>query len=82
MGGTSQVNDLVQLLSNAQNDKQRQDIEAALLAISGRLGKDCAQALVPLTHNPDSAVRKVALHALASAGGPDALAAVKMAVRG
>jgi HEAT repeat protein len=80
MGGTSQVNDLVQLLSSAQNDKQRQDIEAALLAISGRLGKDCAPALVPLTHNPDSAVRKVALHALASAGGPDALAAVKMAV--
>jgi HEAT repeat protein len=80
IGKTDQVNDLVTLLPSAQSEKQRQDIEAALLAISGRLGNSCAQYLVPLTHNQDATVRKVALHALASAGGPDALAAVKMAV--
>ena len=80
VGTASQVNDLVQLLSTAQNDKQRQDIETALLAISGRVGSSCAQSLVPLVHNQDPAVRKAALHALASAGGPDALKAVTMAV--
>jgi HEAT repeat protein len=80
IGKIGQVNDLVTLLSSAQNEKQRQDVEAALLAISGRVGNSCAQYLLPLIHNEDLAVRKVALHALASAGGPDALAAVKAAV--
>jgi HEAT repeat protein len=80
IGSTSQVNDLVQLLSKAQNEKQRQDIEGALLAISGRVGNGCVQSLLPLTHNQDVAVRKVALHALAAAGGSEALKAVKGAV--
>lgn len=80
IGGTGQVNDLVTLLSAAQNEQQRQDIEAALLAISGRMGTGCAQYLVPLVQNQDSSVRKVALHALASAGGSDALTAVSTAV--
>ena len=80
IGGTGQVNDLVASLSAAQNEQQRQDIEAALLAISGRLGHGCAQYLVPLAQNQDSSVRKVALHALASAGGSDALTAVSSAV--
>jgi HEAT repeat protein len=80
IGNASQVNDLVQLLSTAQNEKQRQDIEAAMLAISGRVGSPCVQYLAPLTRNQDSAVRKAALHALASAGGPDALTAVTRAV--
>ena len=80
IGGTGQVNDLVGSLSAAQNEQQRQDIEAALLAISGRLGNGCAQYLVPLAQNQDSSVRKVALHALASAGGSDALTAVCSAV--
>jgi HEAT repeat protein len=80
MGNANQVNDLVQLLPTAQDDKQRQDIEAALMAISGRVGSPCAQYLVPLTHNSDSTVRKAALHALASAGGPDALTAVTLAL--
>src|SRR5262249_43296495 len=47
---------------------------------SGRVGSPCVQYLAPLTHNQDSAVRKASLHALASAGGPDALNAVKLAV--
>jgi HEAT repeat protein len=80
IGGAGQVSDLVHLLPSAQNEQQRQDIEAALLAISGRVGAPCAQYLVPLTHDQDTAVRKAALHALASAGGPDALKAVTLAV--
>ena len=80
IGKASQVNDLVKLLASAQNDKERQDIEAALLAISSRTGNESAQALVPLSRNQDPSIRKVALHALASAGGPDALSAVKAAV--
>jgi HEAT repeat protein len=80
IGNTGQVNDLVVLLSTAKNEQQRQDIETALLAISGRIGAGCVQYLVPLAQNQDSSVRKVALHALASAGGPEALAAVSSAV--
>ena len=80
LGGTSQIDELVKVLSNAQNDRQRQDIETALLAISGRVGNGCTQYLLPLVHNQDSSVRKVGLHALASAGGSDALTAIKMAV--
>jgi HEAT repeat protein len=79
LGGTSQVSDVVKLFSTAQNEKQRQDLEGALLAISGRLGSSCATSLLPLAHSSDSAVRKVALHALASAGGSEALVAVKQA---
>lgn len=80
IGGANQVNELVNLLSTAQNAKQRQDIEQALLAISGRLGESSTHYLLPLAHNEDSSVRKVALHAFASAGGSEALTAVKRAV--
>ncbi len=80
LGGTAQVNDLVKLFSSAQDERQRQNLEDALLAISARLGNSCGQSLLPLAHSSDAAVRKVALHALASAGGPDALMAVRQAV--
>lgn len=80
LGGAAQVNDLVKLFSGASDDRQRQSLEDALLAISGRLGSACAPSLLPLAHQAEPAVRKVALHALASAGGPEALMAVKQAV--
>ena len=53
----------------------------ALLAISGRTGAHSVPALLPLARNDDSALRIIALHVLASAGGPDALAAVQAAVQ-
>jgi HEAT repeat protein len=81
IGGPGQVNDLVTLISAAKDPKQHQDVEEALLAISGRLGKDCTPALLPLLRSGDASVRKVALHALAAAGGPEALAAVGGAVQ-
>ena len=52
----------------------------ALLAISGRSGARAVPALLPLAQNSDSALRIIALRVLASAGGPDALGAVKSAV--
>ena len=80
IGTAAQVNDLVQLLATAQNERQRQNAESALLAISSRVGTGCVQPLLPLVHNPDAGVRKVALHALAAAGGPEALRTVCIAV--
>ena len=53
----------------------------ALLAISGRTGARSVPPVLPLARNDDSALRIIALHVLASAGGPDALAAVKAAVQ-
>jgi HEAT repeat protein len=80
LGNESCAPDLVGLLQESQNPKERGDIEMALLAISGRTGVRSVPALLPLAHNDDSAVRIIALRLLASAGGPDALAAVKAAV--
>jgi HEAT repeat protein len=80
IGGTGQINDLVQLMSSAQNEKQREDLEGALLAISSRIGSACVPSLLPLENNPDIAIRKAGLHALAAAGGPEALKTVEAAV--
>jgi HEAT repeat protein len=80
VGGTGQINDLVTLLSSTPEEKQRDEIETALLAISSRGGNGGAQNLLPLLQNQDSSVRKVALHALASAGGPAALEAIQRSV--
>jgi hypothetical protein len=68
------------LLSKTQDTKERADIEIALIALSGRAGSACVQHLVPITKGGDSAVRVIGLHALAAAGGPDALAAIRSSV--
>jgi HEAT repeat protein len=80
LGSDAQAADLVQLLQATPNPKERADIEMALLAIIGRSGTRSVPALLPLARNDDSALRIIALHVLASAGGPDALAAVGAAV--
>ncbi len=67
---------LVELMQESSSAKERGDIEAALLGIIGRTGARCVPALLPLAHNDESALRIIALRLLASAGGPDALAAV------
>src|SRR5207244_7223852 len=54
--------------------------EMALIGICGRNGSACVKSLQPLTQHSDSALRNIALHVLATAGGPDALAAVKSAL--
>jgi HEAT repeat protein len=80
LGDDKQVAGLVRLLQSTQSPKERADIEMALLAITGRSGARAVPPLLPLMQNSDSALRIIALRVLASAGGPDALAAVKSAV--
>jgi HEAT repeat protein len=76
LGEAPQAADLVKLLGRTQNSKERADLEAALIAISGRTGARCVPNLMPLARSSDSALRLIALQALAAAGGPEALAAV------
>jgi HEAT repeat protein len=80
LGSDAQAAHLVGLLQESRSAKEREDVEMALLAIIGRTGARSVPALLPLAHNSDSALRIIALRLLASAGGPDALAAVKAAV--
>jgi len=79
VGGEAQVADLVGLLQKTKDAKERSEIETALLSISGRIGPGCSQNLKTLAANSDSGLRIVALHALASAGGAEALACVAAA---
>jgi HEAT repeat protein len=80
LGGEKQAADLVRVLQKTQDTKEQAGIERALMAISARAGAACVQHLTPLAKSGESALRVIALHALACAGGPDALAAVKSAI--
>ncbi|PYJ06398.1 MAG: hypothetical protein DME25_06770, partial [Verrucomicrobia bacterium] len=80
LGNDKQTADLVRLLLKAQSSKDREDLETALIAIVGRSGTNCVPHLLPLAQSEDAALRTIALHALAGAGGPVALEAVKAAV--
>jgi HEAT repeat protein len=77
IGGPKEATALVALVEKSQDVKGRDELEAALLAISGRLGASCVPQLLPLMQSADPAVRVVGLHVLASAGGTPALAAVR-----
>jgi len=79
LGDDKQVADLTRVLQKA-DAKERADIEKALLKISGRGGEACVPPLMPLARSGDAALRVIALHALACAGGPGALAAVQAAL--
>jgi HEAT repeat protein len=80
LGHDREATDLVRLLQNNQGAKERADIETALVALSSRSGSRCVPNLLPLEQSDDPSVRIIGLHVLASAGGPDALAAVKSAL--
>ena len=80
IGQERHLADLTRLLARTEAPKERADIEAALLAISGRQGASSVQHLLPLAQNGDPALRVIALHDLAAAGGPEALAAVRAAL--
>jgi HEAT repeat protein len=81
LGTDAQAADLVKLLQGTKDAKERGEIEMALLAISGRTGAKSVPALLPLARSDDPALRIIALHVLASDGGPEALAAVQAAVQ-
>ena len=78
IGGEKQIADLVKVLQKA-DAKEHAGIEDALMGICGRGGAASVKHLSPLAQSGTSALRVIALHAMASAGGPDALAAVKSA---
>ncbi len=80
LGTDQQAADLVRLLPKAQNAAERDDLEKALVAICGRSGARCLPQVLPLAQSRDAAVRTIALHALASIGGAEALSAVKTAI--
>jgi HEAT repeat protein len=80
LGDDKHAAELVRLLSAAQAPKERADIEAALIVIGGRSGARCVPHLLPLAKSSDATLRITALHALASAGGPEALGGVKTAI--
>jgi len=79
MGGEEQLTALIQLLAQPGTLKDRAAIEAALLTIGGRQGQACVPRLQSLAASGDSATRIIALHSLAAAGGPKALATLKSA---
>ena len=80
LGGEKQVAGLAALLQKTADGKEQAAVDKALRAISVRAGAACVPPLLSLTKSGASAVRIVALHALACAGGPEALAAVTAAV--
>jgi len=80
LGNDAHAAKLAGLLQKSRSAKERHGIETALLAISGRTGARSVPALLPLTHNDDSATRIIALRLLAAAGGPRALEAVEAAL--
>ena len=81
LGSDAEVARLVQLMESTQRPtKEREDIETAMLAIISRTGARAVPHLLPLAQSGDRALRVIALHLLASAGGPEALAAVTRAV--
>ena len=79
LGNDQQVPNLAKALGKA-DAKEQAGIEKALLTICSRAGAPCVQPLLPLMQGGDAALRTIALHALACAGGPQALAAVKAAI--
>ena len=81
IGQDAQCVDLVKLLQETNNSKERAGIEKALLAISGRCGTRCLVHLRPLTQSRDNEIHMIGLHALAIIGGPEALASVKSAIK-
>lgn len=80
LGAESEAAELARLLPKTQDAGEREDLEKSLVAICGRAGARCLPAVLPLAGNADAGVRKAALRALVSAGGADALAAVKTAL--
>lgn len=81
IGQASQVADLVGLLQKTDSSRERTEIENALLAISDRSGVQCIPSLQPLIQSRDSELQMIGLHALATIGGPLALAPVQAAMK-
>ncbi len=79
-GGNEHVADLVRILQKTPDAKEQTGIEKALMALGGRGGAACVKPLMPLAGSNKPALRVIGIHALACAGGPNALAALKAAI--
>jgi HEAT repeat protein len=79
MGQDKEAAELVRILRKTKSPEERGDIESALLQIASRKGSGCTAQMLPLAKDEESGLRIIALHVLASAGGPEALGALKAA---
>lgn len=80
LGTEQQVGELVRQLAKAQTPADREAIEGALTGICGRTGTKSLPQVLPLAKDSNSELRIIALRALATIGGRDALAAVTSAL--
>jgi len=81
IGQDPQAADLVKMLQKTKDADERAGLRKALLAITGRCGAKCIPHLKPLTKSSDDELHIIGLRALAIIGGPDALTAVKSAIK-
>lgn len=81
LGGEPEVAELARLLQAANDAARREELEGTLIELSSRVGTPAAAPLLPLTRHAEPAVRITGIHALASVGGTEALAAVVAATR-
>jgi len=81
IGEVPQARDLVALLQDTRNAKERGGIKTALLAICAREGLACLSHVKPLTQSRDNEIHVIGLNALAIMGGPEALGAVTSAMQ-
>ncbi len=80
LGGVAQLPALVDLMPWATRPKDRAEMEKAIVSIAGREGAEATGALLPLLASGNRQARMAGLHALAAAGGEQALGAVVKAV--
>ena len=76
MGTEKQIPDMVALVAKASDDTSRAAAEKALTALCGRAGASSMKHLEPLARSGKVELRIVVLHALAAAGGEEAVKAV------
>jgi HEAT repeat protein len=79
LGTEKQVPGLIQLLGRTTDARSRGEVENALLAIASR-NQGTVAFVTPLARSSDPALRSFALQCFSASGGPEALAAVKLAV--
>ncbi len=79
IGGENEVAELARALEKSEIPAERAHIESVLVTLSARSGAKCVPALKSLMESAEPEKRKAALHALAAAGGSDALATIAAA---
>jgi HEAT repeat protein len=81
LGGENEAAELTRLVQREADPARRDELEGALLDVVSRVGARGVPQLSPLVRHAEPAVRVIGIHALASVGGTEALAAVVAATR-